>query len=219
MGRAFLLRFPAQRARMAAVKALFNLKVLCLALLALIFIGVAGFHFIEGWPWFDGFYMVLTTITTIGYGEIYQLSHRGRIFNTFIIVAGVGLVLLFFGAATQALLEFELQSVFGRRRMEREISRLSDHYSICGAGRVGRSVAPKLARKPLPFVIVDSDEAKLARYSAKGWLTLVGDATQAHVLRELRIESARGLVAATTTDAGKMPALPGRVIAGKTARE
>jgi voltage-gated potassium channel len=173
---------------MAAVKALFNLKVLFLALLGLISIGVAGFHFIEGWPWFDGFYMVLTTITTIGYGEIHPLSHVGRIFNTFIIVTGVGLVLLFFGAATQALLEFELQSVFGRRRMDREISRLSDHYIICGAGRVGRSVARELARK-------------LARYSDKGWLAVVGDATQAHVLRELHIESARGLVTATTTDA------------------
>jgi voltage-gated potassium channel len=85
--------------------------------------------------------------------------------------------------------------------MEREISRLSDHYIICGAGRVGRSVARELARKPLPFVIVDSDQAKLARYSDKGWLAVVGDATQAHVLRELHIESARGLVAATTTDA------------------
>ena len=103
--------------------------------------------------------MVLTTITTIGYGEIYKLSTAGRVFNTFIIIAGVGLVLLFFGAATQALLEFELQSVFGRRRMDREISRLSNHYIICGAGRVGRSVARELARKPLPFVIVDSDEA------------------------------------------------------------
>ncbi|HMD10518.1 MAG TPA: potassium channel family protein, partial [Candidatus Acidoferrum sp.] len=183
------------------MKALFNLKILFFSLIALVLIGVLGFHFLEGWPWFDGFYMVLPTITTIGYGEIYKLSTAGRVFNTFIIIAGVGLVLLFFGAATQALLEFELQSVFGRRRMDREISRLTDHYIICGAGRVGRSVARELARKPLPFVIVDTDEAKLARYSAKGWLTLVGDATQAQVLRELHIDTARGLVAATTTDA------------------
>ena len=196
-----MLRPTPRRDTMAGVKALFNLKVLFLALLALVFVGVAGFHFIEGWPWFDGFYMVLTTITTIGYGEVHPLSHIGRIFNTFIIVTGVALVLLFFGGATQALLEFELQSVFGRRRMDRDISRLSDHYIICGAGRVGRSVARELARKPLPFVIVDSSQEKLARYSAEDWLTLVGDATQAHVLRELHIESARGLVAATTTDA------------------
>ncbi len=167
------------------MKILPKLRFLVLALLLLIVIGVLGFHFLEGWTLFDGFYMVLTTITSIGYGEIHPLSHNGRFFNSFIIVTGVGLVLMFVGGASRALLEFELQSVFGRRRMDREISRLSEHYIICGAGRVGRSVARELARKPVPFVIVDNDEAKLARYSAKGWLTLVGDATQENVLREL----------------------------------
>ncbi len=183
------------------MKLLFNLRIIFLALLALVLVGMAGFHFLEGWSWFDGFYMVLTTISTIGYGELHPLSHAGRIFNAFIIVAGVGLVLLFFGGATQALLEFELQSVFGRRRMDREIGRLSDHYILCGAGRVGRSAARELARKPLPFVIVDNDAAKLARYSDEGWLTMAGDATQAAVLRQAQVEHARGLVASTTADA------------------
>jgi len=186
---------------MAAVKALFNLKILFFSLIALVLIGVLGFHFLEGWPWFDGFYMVLTTITTIGYGELHPLSFAGRVFNSFIIIAGVGLVLLFFGAATQALLEFELQSVFGRRRMDREISRLTDHFIICGAGRVGRSAARGLAREPLPFVIVDTDAAKLARYSEEGWFTIIGDATQPAVLRQAQIERAAGLVASATTDA------------------
>ena len=195
------MRYPSWRERMAAVKALFNLKILFLALLTLILVGIAGFHFMEGWSWFDGWYMVLTTITTIGYGEVHPLSHAGRIFNSFIIVTGVGLLLLFFGGATQALLEFELQSVFGRRRMDREISRLSDHFIICGAGRVGRSAARELARRPLPFVIVDSSEEKLQKYAPEGWLTLAGDATLAPVLQQLRIEDAQGLVAATTTDA------------------
>lgn len=85
--------------------------------------------------------------------------------------------------------------------MDREISRLSDHYILCGAGRVGRSAARELARKPLPFVVVDTDADKLARYSDQGWLTLTGDATQAPVLRQAHIERARGLVASTTTDA------------------
>ena len=183
------------------MRPLFNLKIVFLALIVLVLIGMTGFHFLEGWSWFDGFYMVLTTISTIGYGEVHPLSHTGRIFNSFIIVAGVGLVLLFFGGATQALLEFELQSVFGRKRMDREISRLSDHYILCGAGRVGHSVARELARKPLPFVIVDTDADKLARYTDEGWLTLVGDATQAPILRQARIDTARGLVASTTTDA------------------
>jgi voltage-gated potassium channel len=186
---------------MTVVKLLPNLRMVLLALVVLLFIGTAGFHFIEHWSWFDGFYMVLTTITSIGYGEIHPLSHVGRIFNSFLIIIGVGLVLLFIGGASQALLEFELQSVFGRRRMEREISRLSNHYIICGAGRVGRSVARELSRKPRPFVVVDSNEEKLKRYTEEGWLALVGDATHESVLRQARIEQARGLVAATTTDA------------------
>src|SRR5207302_6307404 len=182
------------------MKALRNLRLLGLALTAVIVVGTAGYHFIEGWPWFDGFYMVVTTLTTIGYQEVHPLSHAGRIFNVFIILSGVALVLVGIGAITQALLEFELQSFFGRRRMEREIGRLSDHYIICGAGRVGRSAARELARRPVPFVIIEQNEAKAQRYGGD-WLTMVGDATQEQTLRQAQIERARGLVAATTTDA------------------
>jgi voltage-gated potassium channel len=109
-------------------------------------------------------------------------------------------VFLVIGALTQALLEFELRSFFGRRKMEREIGRLTDHYIICGAGRVGRSAARELARKPVPFVIIDNNEAKATRYSGD-WLVFVGDATKETTLREAQIHNARGLVAATTTDA------------------
>ncbi len=186
---------------MADVKIPFNLKLVFLALLALMVIGVLGFHFLEGWTYFDAFYMVLTTVTSIGYGEIHPLTRVGRLFNSFVIITGVALVLLFLGGASRTLLEFELRSVLGRRRMDRDISRLSGHFIICGAGRVGRSAARELARKPLPFIVVDSNEAKLQHYASEGWLTIVGDATVAKTLQEAQIGRARGLVAATTTDA------------------
>jgi voltage-gated potassium channel len=182
------------------VRAFRNLKRIAIALVVLTLIGMAGFHYIEGWSWFDGFYMVVTTFTTIGYQELHPLSHAGRIFNVVLILAGVSLVFLGIGCLTQALLEFSLRSFFGRRRMEREIDRLKDHYIICGAGRVGRSAARELARKPVPFVIVEANETKAAKFS-NDWLTLVGDATQEQTLRQVHIERARGLVAATTTDA------------------
>ena len=182
------------------MRALRNLRLIGLALLAVVVIGMTGFHYIEGWPWFDGLYMVVTTLTTIGYQEVHPLSHAGRIFNVGLILLGVSLLFLGIGALTQALLEFELRSFFGRRRMERDITRLSGHYIICGAGRVGRSAARELARKPAPFVILEQNEAKAQRF-ADGWLTIVGDATQEATLRQARIEHARGLVAATTTDA------------------
>ena len=178
-----------------------NLRFILLALLIVVLVGTAGFHFIEGWPWFDGLYMVVTTLTTIGYQEVHPLSRAGRIFNIFVIFAGVSLLLVTIGTLTQALLEFELQSFFGRRRMEREIGRLSEHYIICGAGRVGRSAARELERKPVPFLIIEQDEAKAQRYAAENWLMMVADATQEQTLRDAQINRARGLVAATTTDA------------------
>ncbi len=183
------------------MKAFRHLKFLAAALTLVIAMGTAGFHYIEGWPWFDGFYMVITTLTTIGYQETHPLSHAGRVFNVFIILSGVGLVFLAIGSLTQALLEFELQSFFGRRRMEREIGRLSDHYIICGAGRVGRSAARELARRPASFVIIENNEAKAQKFASENWLMLIGDATQEQTLRDAQIDRARGLVAATTTDA------------------
>jgi voltage-gated potassium channel len=183
------------------MKAFQNLRLIGLALLLMVAIGTAGFHFIERWPWFDGLYMVVTTLTTIGYQEVHPLSHAGRVFNVFVIIAGVSLVFLAIGSLTQALLEFELQSFFGRRRMEREIGRLSEHYIICGAGRVGRSAARELERKPVPFLIIEQNEAKAQRHAAENWLMMVADATQEQTLRDAQINRARGLVAATTTDA------------------
>ena len=182
------------------MRAFRNLKRIAIALVVLTLIGMAGFHYIEGWSWFDGFYMVVTTFTTIGYQELHPLSHAGRVFNVVLILAGVSLVFLGIGSLTQALLEFSLRSFFGRRRMEREIDRLKDHYIICGAGRVGRSAARELARKPVPFVIVEANETKAVKFS-NDWLMLVGDATQEQTLHQVHIERARGLVAATTTDA------------------
>jgi voltage-gated potassium channel len=183
------------------MKALRNLRTIGLLLLIVVGIGTAGFHYIEHWPWFDGLYMVVTTLTTIGYQEVHPLSHTGRIFNVFVILSGVSLLLLGVGALSQALLEFELQSFFGRRRMEREIARLTDHFIICGMGRVGRSVARELARKPASFIIIENADNKRQKFASENWLVLAGDATQEETLRQAQIERASGLIAATTTDA------------------
>jgi voltage-gated potassium channel len=176
------------------------LKIVAVALLLLTGAGTAGFHYLERWSWFDSFYMVVITLSTIGYQEVHPLSHAGRVFNTALIIAGVALVFSLIGALTQALLEFELVKVFGKRRMEREISKLKDHYIICGAGRVGSSVARELDRKPCPFVIVETDQHHVTELDPK-WLVIIGDAASEKTLRDAGISSASGLVAATTTDA------------------
>jgi voltage-gated potassium channel len=170
------------------------------ALVVLTAVGTVGFHYIEHWGWFDSFYMVVITLSTVGYQEVHPLSFAGRVFCIVLIVAGVALVFLMIGAATQALLEFELVKVFGKRRMERDIAGLRDHYIICGAGRVGHSVAHELGRKPCPFVVIETTEASAASLDPK-WLVLIGDAASERILRHAGIDRAAGLVAATTTDA------------------
>jgi voltage-gated potassium channel len=144
--------------------------------------------------------MAVITFSTVGYAEVHPLTHQGRIFTIFVIVFGVGLVYFAIGTLTAILLEFELDKVFGRRRMERELDRISGHYIICGAGRVGRSTAREFERNKVAFVIIEAKEAK-AEDKTDSWLTLVGDATQEKVLRAAHIERAKGIVAATTTDA------------------
>jgi voltage-gated potassium channel len=177
-------------------------RVRILLVLTLVFgaMGTAGYHFIENWSWFDSLYMVIVTFSTVGYQEVHPLSHLGRMFTMGVIVTGVGLVYFAIGTMTFALLEFEFDKVFGRRRMQREIERLEGHYIICGAGRVGMSSAQELARRPVPFVVIESEATKLEG-SEKEWLVVQGDATKESVLLKARVEHAAGLVAATTTDA------------------
>src|SRR6516225_2022961 len=155
-------------------------KIVAVALLLLSLAGTAGFHFIEGWSWFDAFYMVVITLSSIGYGEVHPLSYHGRIFNVALILCGAVLVATGIGSLTQYLLEFELTKVLGRRRMGREIARLSNHYIVCGAGRVGRRAARELARKPVPFVVIEKDEPRLQNLEPE-WLVILGDATQEKV--------------------------------------
>jgi voltage-gated potassium channel len=173
------------------------------ALLGLSAIGTIGFHTIEGWSWLDSLYMVVITFSSIGYGEVHPLSSAGRIFTIGLISCGALVVALGIGTLTQALLEFELLQFFGRRRMERQIARLSGHHIICGAGRVGRSAARELAKKPSPFVIIEKEPAK-AEGLPPDWLVITGDATQEGTLIAARIQQAAGLVAATTTDASNI---------------
>ena len=169
--------------------------------LGLLGLGTVGFHVIEGWPWFQAFYGTLMTVSTIGAEPENLLSHQGRIFNVVLIFLGLGVIGFGIGTLTHEVIESELGSFFGRRRMEKEISRLRDHFIICGAGRVGRRVAVEIAARNLPFVIVERDSGKAQWAQERGYPVVLGDASSEDVLRQARIEHARGLASAVTSDA------------------
>lgn len=171
------------------------------AVLALILLGTVGFHLIEGWPWFTALYGTLMTVSTIGAEPENQLSHTGRVFNIVLIVLGAGVVSFAVATLTRAVIEFELGTFFGRRRMEKEIAKLRDHFIICGAGRVGRRVAQEVSARNLPLVIVERESPKARWAEEQNLPVIIGDATSEAVLRQARIEQARGLASAVTSDA------------------
>ena len=163
--------------------------------------GTLGFHVIEGWSWFDGFYMTLTTMTTIGYGEIHPLSHLGRIFNSFMIVAAVLAGAFVIATFSQTLLEFEFGKALGRRRMERELAKLSGHYIICGAGRVGRTVARQLRLRGQSVVIIEKDPVRARWAEDEKIPVVVGNASSEENLQKAHIDTALGFVSAVASDA------------------
>jgi voltage-gated potassium channel len=177
-----------------------RIRLALLMIVVVLVTGVVGFHTIEGWPWFDGLYMTLITMTTVGYGETHALSPAGRVFNIFLILAAVTTGGFLVATATQAMLEFELHKFVGRRRMERELAKLHDHYIICGAGRVGRTVAREFRTRNIPVVIIEKEAERAQWAMEEGIPVIVGAGTTEDVLARAHIERAKGLVSAVTSD-------------------
>lgn len=166
--------------------------------------GTAGFVFIEGYSWFDAFYMTISTITTIGYQEIKPLSHSGRVFNSFLIIFGVSAVFVAVGAMTQTIIELELQGRYGEHRKKQMIHQLHDHFIVCGYGRVGRNASAEFQRAGSPFLVIDRDEQRVAKATSAGMLAMAADATCDDSLREAGVLKAKGLVAALASDADNL---------------
>jgi voltage-gated potassium channel len=178
-----------------------------LILLAIAFtlaIGTAGFVLIDNYTPFDAFYMTLTTMTTVGYGELHPLSTAGRIFNSFLIFFGVTTLFIAVGAMTQTIIEWEFGDAIGKRRNKRMIDKLKDHYIICGYGRVGRGAAAELTHAGAPFVVVDVNPERAERAIMAGQLAVAADSTRDDTLRQVGVERARGLVAALSSDADNL---------------
>ena len=172
-----------------------------IALALIVVTGTLGYHAIEGWSLFDGLYMTVITLATIGYSEVHPLSQAGRYFTLGLIVLGVTAVAFLLSNITQTLIETEITSVLGRRKLYRDISELKGHYILCGAGRVGSRIVDELRKKGVDFIVIESDEHVADRMLARGDLVLVGDATDEAVLLGANAKTARSLIAATSTDA------------------
>lgn len=175
-------------------------KTAILAMVGVVIIGTVGYKLLLNLAWFDCLYFTLITVTTTGYGEPMGMTQGARYFTVFLLVLGAVTIAYALSAVAQAVVESEFVERFGKRRLFKDINKLSDHYIVCGAGRVGSRVIREMALRKVEFVAIDSDEAAAEHVLSQGHLVLMGDATNEDVLKGAGIQRARGLVCALASD-------------------
>ena len=177
-------------------------------LLAVTTLSVGGYLWLGGphVSFLQALYMAVITLAGVGYGEIVDTSHNPvlRIFNMFVVLVGVTITVYVFSSVTAFLVEGEITNIFWRRRMQKRISELKDHYVVCGLGTTGRHAVEELQKMGTPFVVIETHEENIQKLrehlDASHLLYIIGDATDDDVLTQAGIARARGLIVALSAD-------------------
>ncbi len=188
------MKTPLQRIRTGA-----------LILVAVFIIAVVGYRFIgKDYDWVDAVWMVVVTISSVGYGEQSRQGHTFQLFSVAVIVFGISALAYTFGGIIQMMTEGEIQRALGLRRMARDIDRLEGHTIICGFGRVGQVISEAFHEQGRSFVVVDSDAGQIAEADVLGYLYLNGDAAEEETLLAAGVERAKTVVTTLPNDAANV---------------
>ena len=162
--------------------------------------GMLGFHFIEGWDYFDALYMTVITLATVGFSETHPLTFAGRIFTIVLIMGGIGVITYGVTAITTFVIEGEMRGYLRRNKMNKAISKIGGHYIVCGGGTGGKYVIEELMRTSREVVVVERNKERAEQLIEQGFHVVEGDATADEILQNAGIEKAAGLVAVLTED-------------------
>ncbi len=177
----------------------------CLFLLVgVLVVGTAGYMIIEHWRFFEALYMTVITISTVGYQEVGEVSGLGRGFTIILIFMGIGTVGYTLGVFAQAMLDFQLRSFFGRRKLGLKIKSMNNHYILCGYGRIGRIITQELKHNQIPMLVLDNNPDLKEALEHHAIPYIIDDATNEDVLLEAGIEKAKGLIAVVKFDANNL---------------
>jgi voltage-gated potassium channel len=172
---------------------------------AVFFIGVIGYKIFGGedWTFFDCLYMTAITVSTVGYGEVIDLraNPAARTFTIVFILLSLGTIAFAVTSITSFIVEGELKNILGRRRMEKEIAKLEDHYIVCGSDETAQTIIQELVLTQKQFVVVEPLQEKIERLSVMGNILFVhGDPTEDAILVQAGIERAKGILLSLPND-------------------
>ncbi len=167
--------------------------------LSLIIVGSLGYYSIGGsdWTLLDSLYMTIITLASVGYGEVHELDNLGKIWSILLIIFGVTGIGVLFRTINE---EFIQSQLFWKKKMKKTISKLKNHYIICGYGRMGAVIAKELSEKGQEFLIIEHNEQKIEIIREKGMICLQGDATSEETLKSAKIDKASGVAVVLDTD-------------------
>ena len=169
-------------------------------LIIIIIVGILGYTQLEGWSVLDSVYMLVITLFTVGFGEVHQLSAAGKVLTMFIIVSGVGAALYGVGQIGEMIVEGQIFGYRRKKRMEKKIKEIKDHYIICGFGRVGHKVAEEFEADDTPYVVIDLKPETAHELDSKGIPYLIGNPTANGNLENAGIKRAKGLISCIDSD-------------------
>jgi voltage-gated potassium channel len=181
-----------------------QLRISLLLLACTLLFGTLGLHLVEKMPLFDAFYMTIITISTVGFSELQPLSPYGRVITIITISTGITIGAYTLGSLLRMFIEGEFGKVFGRRKLEKNISALKGHYIICGFGRIGRIICDELGSENILFVVIEESPSKNEELEKRGYLYLNMDATSEEALIKAGIMKAKGIVTAVRSDANNV---------------
>ncbi len=172
-------------------------------LIFLFFFGAIGYRITEGWDWGDCLWMVLITVTTIGFGEVEVLSSSGRIVTFLIIGGGLFVIQLTLQRFIQ-LSELGYFIKLEELRLRRLIRRMKNHVIICGYGRTGKEIADQLESEKISTLIIEIEPLRKSEAEEKGFNVLLADATMDETLLLAGIKNCRSLVVTLPSDAANL---------------
>lgn len=179
---------------------LHRVRMVLVYFLAILILGTVGYRLLTPLGWLDSLYFTVTTIATVGFRELAELDAAGKIFTMLLIFGGAGLLAYTFTTVVEITLDEHTRTYFQLMYNLRRTRLIHDHFIVCGLGRVGVAVCEELAASGTPFLIVDSDTKRLQYASSRGWLSVLGDATEDRVLEQASIQRAKGLITCVDTD-------------------
>ena len=166
----------------------------------IIMFGVMGYMIVEGWGFLDSLYQTVITISTVGFGEIHPISTGGRIITILLILFAITLLGYFFSQFVTIMVEGRLNALLRGRKMEKKISKLRDHFIICGYGNMGNQISFEFQQGGVDFVVMDKNAEVFEHDGANGLLWLIGDASKEEDMERCGIMHARGLVSVLGVD-------------------